>query len=390
MVSTQPGRWVRAVIAAGIVGATCLLGAPSALAQEDPQAQARLEELRATIKELQDELDKVKSDRSALQTDLEAAEGEVRNTRQKVRDLRQELQNHQTRLKELDEEKEALSSVKKHQQGSVGQHVNAAYQLGQQSPVKLLLNQQDPARLSRNLKYYDYLIAARAREIESLNGTLRQIDHVESRISETATAVARDHKALMTEQISLEQQQAQRKQTLTLLEQTISTTDDKLRALEDDRRNLEKVLERVVAVAGDFDLDVPEQPFTAFKGKLPWPAQGKVVQKYGAKRINKMTWQGMLIRADEGSPVHAVHHGQVIFADYLRGQGLLIIVDHGGGYMSLYAHNQLLLKQMGEWVNSGEQIATVGQSGGQADSALYFELRFQGKPTNPASWLSKA
>ncbi len=390
MLSTQPGRWARAVIAAGIVGASCLLGAPSALAQEDPQAQARLEQLRSTIKELQDELDQVKSDRNALQADLETAEGEVRNTRQKVRELRQELQNHQSRLHQLDKEKEALSSVKKHQQGSVGQHVNAAYQLGQQSSVKLLLNQQDPAQLSRNLKYYDYLIEARAKEIESLNGTLQQIDQVEAQITTTAAAVARDHEALTTEQISLEQQQARRKHTLGLLEQTISATDGKLQALEEDRRNLEKVLERVVAVAGDFDLDVPEQPFTAFKGKLPWPAQGKVVEKYGTKRIKKLTWQGLLIRAEEGSPVHAVHHGQVIFADYLRGQGLLIIVDHGGGYMSLYAHNQLLLKQMGEWVNSGEQIATVGQSGGQADAALYFELRFKGKPTNPASWLSKA
>lgn len=390
MLFTQPGRWARTVIAAGVLGVTCLLTMPSALAQEDPQAQARLEELRATIKDLQQELEQVKSDRNNLQADLEAAEAKVRDTRQKVRELRQELQNHQSKLNKLDEEKEALSTVKKQQQGSVGQHVNAAYQLGQQSTVKLLLNQQDPAQLSRNLKYYDYLIEARAQEIEALNSTLQQINQVESQITDTTNALARDHEALTIEQISLEQQQAERQQTLTRLERTISTTDDKLKALEDDRRNLEKVLERVVAVAGDFDLDIPEQPFTELKGKLPWPAQGKVVQKYGAKRINKLTWQGLLISAEEGSPVHAVHHGQVIFADYLRGQGLLIIVDHGGGYMSLYAHNQLLLKQMGEWVNSGEQIATVGQSGGQADAALYFELRYQGKPTNPASWLSKA
>lgn len=390
MVFTQPGRWARAIIAVSIVGATFLLQTPAALAQEDPEAQARLEQLRATIKELQAELDKVKSDRSALQTDLEAAEGRVRDTRQKVRSLRQELEGHQAKLEKLDKEKEALSSLKKQQQGSVGQHVNAAYQLGQQSSIKLLLNQQDPAQLSRNLKYHDYLIEARAQEIESLNSTIQRLDQVETQITETSVAVAKDHEALAAQQASLEQQQAERKQTLALLERTISTTDDKLRALEDDRRNLEKVLERVVAVAGDFGLDVPEQPFTALKGKLPWPAEGKVVQKYGAKRINKLTWQGMLIRADEGSPVNAVHHGQVIFADYLRGQGLLIIVDHGGGYMSLYAHNQLLLKQMGEWVNSGEQIATVGQSGGQSDSALYFELRFKGKPTDPASWLSKA
>lgn len=384
------GHW-QTLLAGGVLLAAAGLQTPAALAQDDPENQAKLEELRATIRDLQNELDQIKSNRSTLDEELQAAEERVRETRTKVRELRVELQESQSRLHELRKEKEALSHVKKQQQGSVGQHVNAAYQLGQQSHIKLLLNQQDPAHLSRNLKYHEYLISARKDHIQSLNTTLARLETVEIDIAATVEAIESDYQQLTNEEQRLQEQQSERRQTIARLEKVIASTDQKLKAMEDDRKNLETLLERVVAVTEDFGLSLPEQSITSLKGKLPWPAQGKVLQKYGASRMeNKLKWHGMLIGAEEGSPVLAIHHGQVIFADYLRGHGLLIIVDHGAGYMSLYAHNESLFKQLGEWVNSGEKIATVGQSGGQSTAALYFELRHQGKPTDPATWLSKA
>lgn len=386
----RAGPW-QALLAGGVLLAAAGLQIPAALAQDDAENQAKLEELRATIRDLQNELDQVKSERSTLDEELQAAEERVRETRTKVRELRVEMQEGQSRLQGLRKEQEALSHVKKQQQGSVGQHVNAAYQLGQQSRIKLLLNQQDPAHLSRNLKYHDYLIAARKSHIQSLNTTLARLDTIEHDIAATVKAVEIDYQKLADEQQRLKEQQAERREAITRLEEVIASTDQKLQAMEEDRKNLERLLERVVAITGDFGLSLPEQPITSLKGKLPWPAQGKVLQKYGTSRMeNKLKWHGMLIGAEEGSPVLSIHHGQVIFADYLRGHGLLIIVDHGAGYMSLYAHNQSLFKELGEWVNSGEKIATVGHSGGQSTAALYFELRHQGKPTDPASWLSKA
>lgn len=386
----QARPW-QALLAGGMLLAVASLQSPAALAQDDPENQAKLEELRATIRDLQNELEQVKSDRSALDEELQAAEERVRETRTKVRELRAEMQEGQSRLQGLHEEQEALSLIKKQQQGSVGQHVNAAYQLGRQSHIKLLLNQQDPAHLSRNLKYHDYLITARTAQIQTLNATLARLDAVEADIATTVKAIESDYQKLTLEEQRLDEQQQSRRQAIERLEKVIASTDQKLKAMEEDRKNLERLLERVVAVTGDFGLTVPEQPITSFKGKLPWPAQGKVLQRYGAARMeNKLKWQGMLIGATEGSPVLAIHHGQIIFADYLRGHGLLVIVDHGAGYMSLYAHNQSLYKELGEWVNSGDQIAAVGQSGGRSTAALYFELRHQGKPTDPASWLSKA
>lgn len=139
------------------------------------------------------------------------------------------------------------------------------------------------------------------------------------------------------------------------------------------------------------EVEVSNRPFKELKGKLPWPTQGKIIKQFGSARAtNKVRWQGLMIASDEGAPVHAVHHGRVVFADYLRGHGLLLIIDHGDSFLSLYAHNQMLYKEIGDWVSAGEEIATVGQSGGQDQAGLYFELRHQGKPTNPNSWLKKS
>ena len=172
---------------------------------------------------------------------------------------------------------------------------------------------------------------------------------------------------------------------------TIADTDAKLKSADEDRHHLEKLLQEVVRITGKMQMPASNHPFNKLKGQLPWPTSGKVLHNFGSQRVaNKVRWQGVLISAPEGNPVFAVHQGRVVFADYLRGQGLLLIIDHGSGFMSLYAHNQSLFKNLGDWVNAGEQVASVGQSGGQSNSALYFELRYKGEPTDPRPWLKKA
>lgn len=363
----------------------------SAFSMTEEEREAKLAELKTTIAELKQELDKIKGDRSALLEDLEVSETKIGELSQKVKELQMQLDDKQANLLQLRSEKEALARVKKLQQGSVKQHINAAYRLGQQSSVKLLLNQGDPSKLSRNLKYFDFFIRARAEKIKQYVATITRINEVEPAIESTIATIAQQKSALANKRKSLVAEFATRQETLKKLQKAISSKGAELTNLETNRKRLEDLFQKVVQVVGNFTLPVKEQPFNSLKGKMPWPTKGQVLERYGSYRVaNKVKWQGMLIQAAQGNPVNAIHHGRVVFSDYLRGHGLLIIVDHGGGYMSLYAHNQALYKELGDWVSAHEQIASVGQSGGQNKSGLYFELRYQGAPTDPTKWLTKA
>jgi len=360
-------------------------------AMTESERQARLQELRATIDQLKQELDSVKSNRNQLLNNLQESETKISELNKKVQDLRKQLEAKQSQLQDLRSEKEALATAKKQQQGSVGQQLNAAYRLGQQSGLKLLLNQQDPASLERNLRYYRYVASAQAEKLATYTGTLARMDALEPVIEQETAAIAADHADMRQKRDELVRQQTERKRTLDKLESAISSTDARLKANEEDRRNLEALLARVAKAARKLDVPASGQAFSKLRGQLPWPTKGKVVRNFGSSRVaGKMRWQGMLIDAPEGHPVQAVYQGRVVFADYLRGQGLLLIVDHGAGFMSLYAHNQSLFKGLGDWVKAGEQVASVGTSGGRDRAGLYFELRFKGEPTDPRPWLKKS
>ena len=360
-------------------------------AMSEEERQTRLKELRATVEQLKKELDNVKSNRDQLLNNLETSEAKIGELSRKVRELRQQLEAKQSHLQQLHTEKEALITAKKQQQGSVSRQLNAAYRLGHQSSLKLLLNQQDPALLARNIRYYRYYAAAHTEKLQGIASTIARIDEIEPAIAAEAESISRNHASLQEKRDELVRSQAERKRTLEKLEKTIASTDAKLKATEEDRRNLEILLQRMARVTRDLQLPASNQPFAKLKGQLPWPTRGTVLRSFGSPRVaNKVRWQGVLIGAPEGNPVHAVHHGRVVFADYLRGQGLLLIIDHGAGFMSLYAHNQTLFKNLGDWVNGGEQVASVGLSGGQSSASLYFELRYKGEPTDPRPWLKKA
>ena len=379
----------RRLCAALLFGLLCMSASAQAMTEEE--RQARLKELRETIEQLQIELNKVKSDREGLMSELQTSETQIGELSRKVQELRKQLDDKQSHLQKLNSEKEALLTAKKQQQGSVARHLDAAYRLGQQSSLKMLLNQQDPSLLARNLHYYRYFTQAQADEVKHYTGTIARIEELEPTIAAEAQAISRSHSELRAKRDQLQTSQQERKRTLAKLERTIADTDAKLKSADEDRHHLERLLREVVRITGDMQLPASTQPFGKLKGQLPWPTSGKLLHSFGSPRVaNKVRWQGMLIGAPEGHPVHAVHQGRVVFADYLRGQGLLLIIDHGAGFMSLYAHNQSLFKTLGDWVGAGEQVASVGLSGGQSNSALYFELRYKGEPTDPRPWLRKA
>ncbi len=362
----------------------------TSLADEAEQAK-QLEKLKQTINALRKELESTRTNRDEISQTLETTEKNIGKLSKKARKIESTLKERQQNLKKLRNERSQLNTKKGEQEGIVGDYINAAYRLGQQGNLRLLLNQEDPSRVSRNLRYYDYFVQARAEKIGQYLSTIDRINSIEPEIAFQTEQVQQDFNSLKNQRDKLRGAQKQRRHTLAKLDARIGNQDQKLKLKLEDRRQLQRLLTKVIENVADIKFSGSDTNFSSLKGKLPWPTQGKVVKKFGSNRIaNKMKWEGMLIASKAGDSVKSVHYGRVIFSDYLRGHGLLIIVDHGTGFMSLYAHNQALYKELGEWVAQGDIIAAVGSSGGQRTSALYFELRYKGKPTNPQRWLRRA
>jgi len=372
---------------------TCLLilvlAHPSLAA--DKQEQQKLDKIKRDISALKAELEASKSDRDRLLQTLENSEKAIGDLSKKAEQLKAELEGREVNLEQMRDERSSLQDRKQGQQQQVSQHINAAYRLGQQSSVRLLLNQQDPTTVARNLKYFDYLTRARADKIDEFSTVIGRINQIEPEIAFQTQKLENNHRQLANKRDALQHAQKKRQSTLSRLNTNIANQDQHLQAMYKDRQRLEQLLNQVADWLDDIKVPQSNNSFATLKGKLPWPTRGRVLKNFGASRItNKLAWQGMLIGSNQGTPVSSIHHGRIIFSDYLRGHGLLIIVDHGAGYMSLYAHNQALYKELGEWVDVGEIIASVGNSGGQQQFALYFELRYQGQPTNPKRWFRPA
>lgn len=426
----------------GLVACCLLGGAKLAYAAEPASPETKLTELKNTIEQLKKELISVKSNRENLTSELEASEKKISELNKKIEDLKTQLQNQQSSLNQLRGEREGLASAKKQQEAQVAQHLNAAYRLGNQSALKLLLNQENPADLARNLKYFEYLIAARNKNIQQFAGTIKRLNELEPEITAQSSQLEENKKGVEAQRLALNDLVEERKRTLAKLNATIDDKDQALKAYEQDRKGLQDVMARIVqaeekaklkAKAADEKIELAKTEPAAnkkpqassppvetisptasvksgktisstetdaaplrgnlvqLKGELPWPTAGRLVNDFGTSRVaGKVNWEGIYIQGTMGAPVKAIARGKVVFADYLKGHGLLIIIDHGQGYLSLYAHNQSLLKKMGEAVEAGSVIASLGNTGGQADAGLYFELRHNGQPTNPKPWLKKS
>ncbi len=372
-----------------LLAAALGLGTAAVTAQQTSEAeyQAKLKSLQAAIEQLQSELQSVKGSRDELQSELQQSETDIGDLIRKIDRIKGELQQQKSQLQQLDGQRSQLRGEQRRQQQQIARQVNASYRLGRQSNLKLLLNQEDPARVTRMLKYYDYFLDARADKINTYLDTIAELDRIEPRIQQQTAQLQRSNDQLQRRHQQLAQRQSQRQQTLAKLNASISDKDRQLQRHSRDRDRLEQLLQQVNDSLAGLQLPGQGTPFDSLRGALPWPTSGRVAHAFGSARAaGKMTWDGVMIRAAAGTAVRAVHHGRVVFSDYLRGHGLLLIIDHGGGYMSLYAHNQTLYKVTGDWVEAGETIANVGSSGGLARAGLYFEIRHRGKPTDPARW----
>ena len=362
------------------------VGGQSEQASEQ-ETRARLERLQRDIKEINAEISRDNKRKSKLQEQLRQAEVELGELQRDITANQRAVAASEAELDGLQAQRVDLEQARNAQQARIALELKTAWQMGQQGQVKVLLNQEDPHTVARAMAYYQYFFRARNDLVGQYRETLEDLRVLEERIAGTLDQLAAQQAELEQQQAQLVTAQAAREATLASLSTSIESKAEKLKQLEQDRKELEKLLEAIARAVAD--LEVPEhyQPFKAARGKMPWPLAAKRVNNFGRPRNEgKMRWQGVTIPAREGSKVNAIHHGRVVYADWLRGSGLLLIIDHGDGYMSLYAHNQSLLREVGEWVKAGTPVSTVGNSGGQEQAALYFEIRHQGKPVNPASW----
>ncbi len=366
-----------------------LLASSVGYSQDAEQYQAKLSELKTLIEQLQGQLQEVKSNKDALNQALADSETEIGDLTQKIQRLERELDQEKKQLALLHEQRDQLQTEKREQSRAVAAQMVSAYKLGNLSQVKALLNLEDTQQVSRVLKYHRYIVEARQEKIAQFRATVAELNRIEPEILARTNRLSQQREQLGQRQTALLQANEQRQRTLAKLAAESRSAEQELAGLIDERAQLQRLLEEVTQVLANIPIPDDQQPITTLKGKLRHPIQGKLTRHFGTPRSGgKLTWDGWLFSAPEGTPVTAIHGGRVVYSDWLRGQGLLLIIDHGGGYLSLYGRNQTLFKDVGEWVSAGEVIGQAGTSGGQSEAGLYFELRHKSQPLNPKSWMS--
>jgi septal ring factor EnvC (AmiA/AmiB activator) len=353
------------------------------------EAESRLKEVLVEIDQLRLQLDSARSKHRGGQQRLREVDLQTQAANIELRALRARREERQADLARLEDRRASFIASLDQRLNELAGQVRAAYRDGRQSRMKLVLNQDDPALLSRLLAYYDYVSRAQADRIGLLRETLETLEQMQESFNRELERIAdltRQQRDLLRQ---LDTQRAERNALVAELAERISGGETRLQELERDRRDLEALIERLADVLADIPADLGSHLSVAQqKGRLPMPVSGPVRQAYGQGRSGGTSWQGWLIGADPGTEVRAVAYGRVAFADWLRGYGLLMIIDHGQGFMSLYGHNETLLHDAGAWVEPGEAISLVGSNPGSGQG-LYFELRKAGRTLDPAGWIKR-
>lgn len=367
--------------------------AHGAEAPADPEEAAALRaEVRDKINAIGQRIAEDRRQRDELSSALHITEQRSADIARELRDIEARLGTKRGHLTLLKRNRAARWAAISEQRLELKRHVRSVYSLGQQDRLKLLLNQQDPAAVSRAFTYYEYFNVARAKRIQALRTELSELKRIEAGIRQETAALEKLWPQKSAAVAAIEKQHARRREVIAKLDHRIREADTRLQRLREDERRLSELIEQLQRELAKLSVppNVPEVPFPKLKGRLPWPIQGSIVHRFGTPRQSGgPTRQGVVIAGKRGDPVRVIFPGRIAFSDWLRGFGFLVIVDHGGGYMSLYGHNETLEGQAGDWAPAGEIIATVGDSGGQAETTLYFEIRHNGIPLNPLSWCTR-
>jgi murein hydrolase activator len=363
-----------------------LIGPAANKAENDAKkTESELQAVKSEIDRITKEVSDEQVERDRLTRELKSSELSVGKARENLESVRQERAERGARRAALAAEKKgAQATIAKGRADLAGQ-IRAAYLIGAEEPLKLLLNQRDPERAGRMFVYYSYFGRARAGEIHAIESSVERLDQVDTELASEEEKLAQLEKQQRVELNQVEQARAKRTVVLANLEAESHTKAQNLEKLRSQQTGLEKLLKELREAMAKYPVD-SNDAFARLRGKLAWPVNGRVIARFGDTRAGGLKWDGVLVATERGAPVRAVYQGRVIYSDWLPGLGLLTIVDHGDGYMSLYGHNERLYKAVGERVTAGDPIASAGDSGGSARPELYFEIRKAGKPVDPRPW----
>ena len=356
---------------------------------QEQAARAQVAELKRQIDAIEQRMMRRMIERDDIQAQLRKTEKQLGKLLRSLADVEAAIAADLPRLAELDKQRIALQGQVNTEQATMTREIKHLWALQQGGGLRIVFGDQSPDQLSRNLAYYKYLLEARQGSIERFKALLGQVAANAEAIRIAQDKLEQQHEQLKAQGRQAESLRAERLTTLTAIERALTSDDTRKEELEIDREQLQLLLKELTQTLAEVDIPSSYIPFTAVKGRLPAPVQGRATHRYGAsKNIADMRWRGWLMPAPAGSHVKAIHHGRVVYADWLRGQGLLVIIDHGEGYLSLYGHNSTLQQEVGDWVSPGDTVATVGASGGASNPGVYFEIRHDGQPVNPEYWIS--
>ncbi|HKL63789.1 MAG TPA: peptidoglycan DD-metalloendopeptidase family protein [Woeseiaceae bacterium] len=351
--------------------------------------EQELAEVRERIAELTEKIERQTRRRDELGAELGAVEAAIGSARVRLEKIETEVRESRARLDDIARQQARRRGELGAEKERLAGQLRAAYTSGRQERIKLLLNQEEPAQLGRLLAYYGYLNRVRGENIRQVRDQLEALAALRRQETAEQERVAELAAEQRAELDRLAASRRERERLVAAIEAEIAGRGDEVARLRRQEEDLTRLIAELSSILGDYPI-TSEEPFDRLKGRLTWPVAGRLIQDYGQPRGNgRLRWNGVLIAAPAGREVRAVYHGRIAYADWLPGLGLLVVVDHGDGYLSLYGHNESLLKSAGDWVAPGDALATVGQSGGQAVAALYFEIRKGRKPVDPGDWVTR-
>ncbi len=394
---THAARLLLSLLALATVAAVA-----AAAAQTPEEVSEQRRELRGRISALQKKLAAAEETRIEAADALRESEQAISEANRELRQLNRQSRVSSAKLGTLRKSSQDTAKALHAQQDLLGRMLRQQYLQGQPDALRLVLSREDPNAIARQLHYLAYIARARAQLVDGLRSNLREIDRLKLEIAEEATAIARIAAGQAAQRKRLEQEKRARAGVLSRVSRDIRSQQREMRALQANENRLARLVDQLTklvrkpAASGrprPRNEALPSRqsdgsPFNALRGQLALPVRGELGSRFGGPRADGgVTWKGLFIAAKTGEDVRAVADGRVVYADWLRGFGNLLILDHGDSYMTLYANAEALLKQVGDVIRSGEAVATVGNSGGNPESGLYFEMRHEGRPFDPLTWV---
>jgi septal ring factor EnvC (AmiA/AmiB activator) len=349
------------------------------------QEQSDLESIQQQIKNKRAHISQQLEAAKKLQGNLKVVELQIAQSALELSKTEISLNDNRQQMIELRKQQKGYLTSLDAQKSVLAKQIRSAYMTGNYDFAKMLLNQQDAANFERTITYYQYLNKARKSQIDNFNLLVKDLQKVNANLIENQSDLKQLKSKQLEQQQTLTLNQINREKTLLSMQNAIESDEVKIAQLQINEKNLLEALTRAQQKVDK--LDITLNGLSDFRGRLLMPAQGNLRKMFGRFRQGQIKWKGVVINGIAGNSVIAIHHAKVLYSDWLRGFGLVTVLDHGDGFMSLYGHNQALLKQAGEVVQAGEAIALLGQSGGQSRPNLYFEIRHKGKPINPVNWL---